>query len=610
VYPVHQLTQRYLMALGLLAALAIGAQVVIQLALTHQTNDSRVINIAGRQRMLSQQLSKDALALSGSGRVLDENRIHINQLAITLDEWTQAHIGLQYGDDVLGVPGNNPADITALFEAIEPEYEIMRNATECLLVLYDWQAVAPETPCEASTDTYIQQILAVEGDFLTGMNDIVFAYDAEARDDVEQLRLIQAVFLGVTILVLVAEAVYIFRPTVVQTQQMFETVKKEQHRYQALFEQSNDGVFLLDERGQILQANERGASMLGYPLEDMLNKSFLELSSAEQSDLNAQMFADVVNGKSFSFYETLFAHAGEHTVAVEVNLERVVSDGGELWHIQCLVRDITARKLVLASEAQYQKTQRELDRLTTLFENQEEKNQLTQRIISALSHDLRTPLTVVMSSKDILDKYYERMTPEKRREKFDNITTQIDYAMALLENTITMIRNNVTEHRLELSAVNVALLCQVSVNQVHESMNCRDRIHFMNKGNVNTAYVDEILLSRILLNLLSNAIKYSPTDTEVTLTLQRQQDALRFEVMDRGVGMSSGEMKQIFDPFYRAVSSSEMALGVGLGLSIVKDCVEQYGGTIVVSSIVGQGTTFTVTVPTKIAENDSVIPTA
>jgi signal transduction histidine kinase len=108
--------------------------------------------------------------------------------------------------------------------------------------------------------------------------------------------------------------------------------------------------------------------------------------------------------------------------------------------------------------------------------------------------------------------------------------------------------------------------------------------------------MDEKLLRSILGNLLSNAIKYSPQGSTVQLRLTCQENQAVFQVQDQGIGIPNADKQRLFESFHRASNVGTVS-GTGLGLTIVKNCVDLHGGAIDVESEVGRGTTFTVTLP-------------
>lgn len=209
--PARRLTRLYIIALSVVAILSIVAQVLVQHALDQQSGDARVINIAGRQRMLSQRLSKASLALQITTDPL-ERKSRAKELQTVLDLWERSHIGLQRGDPEKGLPGKNSPEVISMFAAIDPLHQSMVRDAKDLLA-----AVGPEgekTPDTATVQPAIAQILAAEPNFLSGMDKIVFQYDKEATERVDRLKKVELILLAVTLGVLLLEGLYVFRPAV------------------------------------------------------------------------------------------------------------------------------------------------------------------------------------------------------------------------------------------------------------------------------------------------------------------------------------------------------------------------------------------------------------
>ncbi|MFW5692416.1 MAG: ATP-binding protein [Chloroflexota bacterium] len=250
----------------------------------------------------------------------------------------------------------------------------------------------------------------------------------------------------------------------------------------------------------------------------------------------------------------------------------------------------------VTSQKQAEAVALENERLRARFQKEQERNVLVQRIISTLSHDLRTSLAVIYTSKDLLSRYGDQLTADRRHEKLESIGRQAQFALELVEDTVNLARGNLTDAPFRPMPVNIAALCQVSVNEIRSTDRRLHELRFVSLHDPGTVRIDEVLVSRILLNLLSNAIKYSPSGTEVRLELDREDDWIVLRVVDHGVGISATALPHIFDPFYRA-SDVRTIDGSGLGLSIVKDCVERHHGRIYVRSQPQRGSTFTVQLP-------------
>lgn len=207
--PTRRLSRLYITALGTVALLAVLGQVVIQSALQQQSRDALVINIAGRQRMLSQRITKAALALEVFSDRQDRQQ-NADELRGVVVLWQRSQEGLQHGNAALGLSGNNSEIVKRLFAKIEPEYESMLQASNALLAIAEPDGSHPG----AAFLPYIRVILAAQSGFLGGMDTIVTQYQREAEEHVTRLRLIEFVLLGLTLLVLLLEGLFIFRPAV------------------------------------------------------------------------------------------------------------------------------------------------------------------------------------------------------------------------------------------------------------------------------------------------------------------------------------------------------------------------------------------------------------
>lgn len=218
--PTRHLTARYIIALSTVALLALLGQVVIQLTLQQQSSDALVINIAGRQRMLSQRLSKAALALEvfPDARARQQNA---DELRTVVTLWQRCQEGLQRGDSALGLPGNNSAAVRRLFAAIEPEYRTMLQASSHLLSLaLGHNGQASSLPDVAFLPD-LQRILSAQAGFLSGMDRIVTQYQLEAQAHVTRQRYSEIILFGLTLLVLLLEGLLVFRPAVRRLRQTF-----------------------------------------------------------------------------------------------------------------------------------------------------------------------------------------------------------------------------------------------------------------------------------------------------------------------------------------------------------------------------------------------------
>lgn len=204
----RRMTAMYVFALALIAILLITEQALIQQQLSVQAHDTHVVNIAGRQRMLSQKLCKAALAIRFS--VDDGTRqMRIAELQKVAELWERSQRGLQNGDPTLDLPGKNSDRVRSMFSDIEPAHQLMLdNAHSLVAAAQDRNAPDP------GWSPYIQRILAEENTFLTGMDAIVTQFDIEAKQHSAQLKTTEFALLGVSLVVIVLLGVCVFRPAV------------------------------------------------------------------------------------------------------------------------------------------------------------------------------------------------------------------------------------------------------------------------------------------------------------------------------------------------------------------------------------------------------------
>lgn len=215
----NRLTVLYVLALSAVALLTILGQVLVQRSLEQQLSDSTVINIAGRQRMLSQKITKLALQIDTTDSPFQRSEA-LNELRESLSLWETCHLGLQGGNEELGLPGSNSETVTRLYAELEPSFQAMRQAATTIL------ATNFDAENENGIAPQLEIILANERNFLAGMDQIVYSYDQEAESRVASLKQVERGLLYITLIVLLFEGLFIFRPAVSQIQRMVTRLRE------------------------------------------------------------------------------------------------------------------------------------------------------------------------------------------------------------------------------------------------------------------------------------------------------------------------------------------------------------------------------------------------
>ncbi len=228
-----------------------------------------------------------------------------------------------------------------------------------------------------------------------------------------------------------------------------------------------------------------------------------------------------------------------------------------------------------------------------------ELNELKTRFITTVSHEFRTPLSRILSAAELIERYGERISAEKRRNYVDQIRASITFIADMLQEVLLVGNYEAGVMEVDTRPVDLEQFCAELVQQLQMTIGRRCRLIFDSRGDCISARVDTRILKQILMNLLNNAIRYSPQqDPTVEFTLECEPNRATFRIVDHGIGIPDEDQARIFDAFYRGSNVSLMA-GSGLGLAIVKNAVQAHKGEVSFHSVVGEGTTFTVTMPLR-----------
>ncbi len=218
LYKEKRLTIRYVIALSLVALFSVSSYLIIQIVLSRQNADARVINLSGRQRMLSQMLTKEALLLAQSDNDDDRKKYH-SSLDTALQNWRMMHNALRHGNEELRIPAGNSPEIDRYFTLIDQPFQNIVSAAWEIL------AIAPSGGSQMDLKSpTMRKIVQASPQYLKWMDKIVFQYQKEADERVSRLQFLETLFLSIILLVLSLEAVFIFRPMVNKVKKSYESL--------------------------------------------------------------------------------------------------------------------------------------------------------------------------------------------------------------------------------------------------------------------------------------------------------------------------------------------------------------------------------------------------
>jgi signal transduction histidine kinase len=232
------------------------------------------------------------------------------------------------------------------------------------------------------------------------------------------------------------------------------------------------------------------------------------------------------------------------------------------------------------------------------LEQEKELSELKLQLFSMVSHEFRTPLSLILGSAQLLGKSLQAPIDPSKLKNLQRIKSSAKTMTWMLEDILTLARSEAGKLDCNPNLVEVQTFCLNLVENFRIFSESKRTIKFVKQGSNTHAYLDEALIYSILSNLLSNALKYSSVDSTVYFTLICEPTCVTFKVKDKGIGIAPTDRSKLYDPFSRG-SNVKGIWGTGLGLALVKRCVDLHRGTLSLESEVGVGSTFTVTIPQK-----------
>ena len=255
--------------------------------------------------------------------------------------------------------------------------------------------------------------------------------------------------------------------------------------------------------------------------------------------------------------------------------------------------------------------------VTQVYENQQNVGDVRQRMVKTLSHECRTPATIILLATNILKSYSHNVEDQQYSAAISRIDEAVRQMMKLLDNAMSFKQEQALASKHSHESVNVQALCEMIIAQVQadlrhpnslstfakesaakESAARGSRFRTRYEGTCQQARVHKAVIEQILRQLIINAAQYSEPRSPIDITIQSNRDQVVIAVQDHGRGIPKEERSRIFEAFYRS-SDVDNTHGLGLGLSIVKTCVDICGGQIALESQIDKGSTFTVLLPVE-----------
>ena len=378
-----------------------------------------------------------------------------------------------------------------------------------------------------------------------------------------------------------ALALHFRRQLRIERERAAARLRESEGRFHKLFQASPTPTILTRADRIIAAANAAFLKTAGYTEAEVVGESALNLNLYAVPEQQAEFARAILETGSVRDREQLLRtkDGGVRTILVSAELLELDAQP----HVLTVGLDITERKLAESETLRALARERELSELKTNF-------------VSMVSHEFRTPLGVIQSSADVLDRYLDRLAPEERREHLDMIFRSTRGLAHLVDSVLLLGR--VEDGRLSFAPAPLDLgrLCRELADEIHSATAARCPVDVTIVSSLDNALSDADLLRHIIGNLLSNAVKYSEPGTSVRFSISREGGNAILTIADRGIGIPDVDRAHLFTSFARGSNVGQRP-GSGLGLLIVQRCVTLHGGSLDLQSTPGAGTTVTVHLP-------------
>ncbi|WP_310530305.1 ATP-binding protein [Nocardioides sp.] len=362
--------------------------------------------------------------------------------------------------------------------------------------------------------------------------------------------------------------------------------QRSESRVGALVQNSSDLIMVLDAQLVVRFVTPSVVRVLGLHPDHVLGTSLLSLMDPSEHDAVTAFYSRLrLRAQESARAEWRMRCSDGHLTDVETVSTDLLGHPS-VNGIVVTARDITERKALEMGLQRHVRELEELDRLRNDF-------------VATVSHELRTPLTSIIGHVELLEHDDDGDLSAGRSNSLEVIGRNSERLLTLIEDLLTLTHMNSGTVTLRRQSICVADLLAGVHSQVEQIAAAKSvELTLTCSPGVDTVHVDREQLERALLNLLTNAVKFTPAGGQVALRAEHVDADLVVTISDNGVGIPEDEQMGLFTRFFRSSIATRLAIpGTGLGLVIVKQIVEQHGGTISIVSAPGSGTTVTVTIP-------------
>ena len=390
---------------------------------------------------------------------------------------------------------------------------------------------------------------------------------------------------------------FFYRRDITARKQAEEELRRSEERLRHYFDLGLIGMAITSPTKGWLDVNDELCRILGYSREELLRKTWLEMTHPDDVAADIAFFNRVVAGELDAYaIEKRWIHKDGRLIDSEISVRCLRRSDGSVDYFVSLMKDVTVRNQALRKSEEHRQALLASEREARSAA--ERANRAKDEFLAILSHELRTPIGNVLLWAQLLAS--GKLDVANASAALTAIERSVTKQVRLIDDLLDVSRIASGKMRLEVAQVDVRNVLRAALDAAKPAAQAKDIA--LGEAIVGTDFrlsADANRLEQVFANLLTNAIKFTPQGGEVEVRLERAYTHIDVSVRDTGEGIDPEFLPYIFQRFRQADSSAARRHGgLGLGLAIVKELVELHGGTIRAESEgQGRGATFSVSLP-------------
>jgi len=367
-------------------------------------------------------------------------------------------------------------------------------------------------------------------------------------------------------------------------------LEQEKNHLAKIFEESLNEIYVFDAKTlKFINVNYGAQKNIGYTNKEMLTMTPLDI----KPECNEILFREQLNllKKNINKIEFETVHQRKSGTTYPVNVHLQSSKLGDRDVYVANILDITEQKNYTKTlEKTVENRTKELQTALTV---EKELNELKTKFLSMVSHEFKTPLTGILTSTILLNKYKLTEQQKKREKHINTITDTVQYLNNILNDFLSVEKLEKGKINYKFTTFKLSKVLNEVIYNANMLLKDGQQINYPEDIDNISLHQDEKILELALSNIIYNAIKYSSENTVIDIDISQNKNTTIFKISDNGIGIPKKDQKNIFNRYFRAENALNMQ-GTGIGLNIVKDHLENLNGTIAFESKEHKGSTFTI----------------